>query len=367
LPIYTIFDTFTCIVNIDETVNPWQWEALALQLLRSVPGVHGVETQDSVSDGRRVDAIVRFSDRSTPVILEVKRHANAATARQLIDYAGHHDRDAAEYILVAGDSTTEARALLAEHGIGLIDGLGNAHVELPGLLVHMEQRRRTTARPTRPNLPRLTGKAGVVAQALLLQPERAWKVADVAGMAGVSAGLAHRVLTRLETENVMKAEGMGPRRNRRVVNPTALLDLWVEETTTERQHRVLAHVVARTPEARMRDLTNNLNARKTRYAVTGASAAVLLAPLVTAIPITEVWLSANVLATDALATAHAEHVAEGANVVFLQMKGDEPLAFAQRHQGIKTVNVFRLYADLRRDPRRGREQADNLRREVIGF
>jgi hypothetical protein len=31
------------------------------------------------------------------------------------------------------------------------------------------------------------------------------------------------------------------------------------------------------------------------------------------------------------------------------------------------VNRFRLYVDLLDDPRRGREQADNLRREVIGF
>jgi hypothetical protein len=31
------------------------------------------------------------------------------------------------------------------------------------------------------------------------------------------------------------------------------------------------------------------------------------------------------------------------------------------------ANPFRLFVDLRRDPRRGREQADHLREETIGF
>ena len=64
---------------------------------------------------------------------------------------------------------------------------------------------------------------------------------------------------------------------------------------------------------------------------------------------------------------HAEHVDEGQNVVFLQARDDAPLAFRDRVNDLWLANRFRLYADLRRDPRRGREQADNLRREVIGF
>jgi hypothetical protein len=60
-------------------------------------------------------------------------------------------------------------------------------------------------------------------------------------------------------------------------------------------------------------------------------------------------------------------VTDGQNVVFLQAKDDAPLAFREKRNGLWLANRFRLYADLRRDPRRGREQADNLRREVIGF
>ena len=46
---------------------------------------------------------------------------------------------------------------------------------------------------------------------------------------------------------------------------------------------------------------------------------------------------------------------------------DTPLAFREKAKGLWVANRFRLYGDLRSDPRRGREQADHLRQEVIGF
>ena len=58
---------------------------------------------------------------------------------------------------------------------------------------------------------------------------------------------------------------------------------------------------------------------------------------------------------------------DGHNVVFRRSDNDAGLAFRQQYGEMWIVNRFRLYVDLLDDPRRGREQADNLRREVIGF
>ena len=60
-------------------------------------------------------------------------------------------------------------------------------------------------------------------------------------------------------------------------------------------------------------------------------------------------------------------VTDGQNIVFLQAKDDTPLASREKKKGLWLADRFRLYTDLRRDPRRGREQAENLRRDVIGF
>ena len=82
-----------------------------------------------------------------------------ATAWHLVrQVAGRLDRPV---VLVAGELTADAQWILRQHGIGLLDSLGNAHVELPGLLVHVDGGQPAAyARPVR-----LSGKAGVVVQA----------------------------------------------------------------------------------------------------------------------------------------------------------------------------------------------------------
>jgi hypothetical protein len=93
----------------------------------------------------------------------------------------------------------------------------------------------------------------------------------------------------------------------------------------------------------------------------------LVAPFISAVPVAEVWVTADAIPARLPEAAGGEAVASGHNVVFLQAKDETPLAFRERVDGLWVASQFRLYADLRRDPRRGREQAAHLRQEVIGF
>jgi len=347
-------------VNKREIVNiRGPFEAEALRILRDLPGVTVVA--EPGEHDRRVDAILRFADRQTPVAVEFKQKANAATAWQLVHYAQLHPD--APLLLIAGETTTEAREILEQHGIAIIDGLGNAHIELPGLMFHLEGR----GRQQRPKGPtRLRGKAGMAAQALLLNPNRDWTVQGLAQEAGIAAGLAHRVLARLETEGLIAVEGTGPRRVRRVTDPTALLDLWAEEQL-DKPARVTGHLLAQTPQQLIERLGANLGRAGIEYALTGAAGASLVAPFVTAIPVVDVWVTATAAPEELHRAAAADPVTDGQNVVFLQAKEDTPLAFRVETNDVWVANRFRLYADLRRDPRRGREQAEHLRQEVIKF
>lgn len=236
------------------------------------------------------------------------------------------------------------------------------HVELPGLLIHqVGGRSRQQAQPAR-----LEGKAGVGAQALLVDSGRRWQVRELAEVAGLSLGLAHRVLARLEAEGVVVAEGSGRNRVRRVADPTALLDLWAEENSY-RPVRTRAYLLMQGHRRLIAELGAGLQRRNIDYAITGAAAASLVAAIITTVPVTEVWVTATAATGDLLEAAGAHPVADGHNVVFLQAKDDTPLAFREQAAGVWVACRFRLYADLRRDPRRGREQADHLRQEVIGF
>jgi hypothetical protein len=350
---------FTAVVKQRELVKlGGPFEAEALRILREIPGM--VVIAEPRGADRGVDAFLDYAGARTRVAVEIKQRANAATAWQLVHEAVN--RPDTPLLLVADETTAEARAILEEHGIAVVDGLGNVHIELPGLLFHLEGHRRL--RQSRP--ARLTGKAGLVAQALLLNADRDWRVQDLAEEAGISLGLAHRVLARLEAEGVITAEGKGRNRVRRVTNPTALLDLWAEETV-ERPTRTTGFLLAQTPRQLIKELAGNLGRGGLDYALTGAAAASLLAPLLTAVPVVDVWVTATAAPGELHNAARTEPVQDGQNVVFLQAKDDTPLAFRERVENLWVANRMRLYTDLRRDPRRGREQADHLREEVIGF
>jgi hypothetical protein len=310
--------------------------------------------------------VVRFAGSKTPVMIEARKRLNAPAARQIVALAEERDL---RVIAIAEETTADARRILVFHGIGIVDGLGNADLRLPGLLVHIEghPERKHLKMPTKAApKARLSGKTGVAAQALLLEPERGWKVHELATRADVSSGLAHRVLARLENEGLVRAEGSGPGKVRVLTDPGGLLDLLAEETA-DRSLRTPAFRLAQSPKALIRGVANALEAKDVDYALTGAGAASLAAPFVSAVPIVEVWVSAYFMVDHVLDEFGMEKADTGQNVELLQGNDDGPLMFRQRTRWAWVANPFRLYIDLLRDPRRGREQAEVLREEVIGF
>ncbi len=359
---FTISAIFIVVVKKDPLVKiEGRFTAEALRILRAIPGIDVDVIAKPAGLDRGVDALVRFAGTEEHVAIEFKTRANAATAWQLVNVARH--RPELPLVLIAAETTADARRILSEHDIAFIDGLGNVHIELPGLLFHVMG----TGRPTRTPAPsRLSGKAGLVAQALLLDPERAWRIKDLVEQTAVSSGLTHRVLARLEVEGIVSTKGAGPHRTRHVTDPAALLDLWTEENV-DQPVRTRGYLLAQTPRQLITGLGERLDGAGIDYALTGSAAASIVAPFVTTITVTEVWVAAATDPREFFERTPVTPVTEGHNVTFLQAGTDAPLAFRQRSGGLWIVNRFRLYADLRRDMRRGVEQADHLRREVIGF
>jgi hypothetical protein len=334
-----------------------------LRLLQEIPGV---TAESTALTKRHPDIVIHAGDITHVVEVKAQRLTNAAAARQIIENAQQLPKGT-HLLLIARTTTEEARRLLEEKGIGVIDTHGNIRVEFPGLFIWTQGWQPATRDDRKEPPVKLTGKAGVAAQALLREPQRQWQVHDLAKEADISAGLAHRVLARLERENLLEVEGAGPKRIRRVQNPTALLDLWAEEMADRGAKRLRAFRLARDARAQAEILSRVLTEAKIEHAVTGPAAALRLAPFITAIPITDIWVAETVSLNDVAKAANAEVVQEGHNVLIRQVAGDAPLAFRTKVDDVWTVDRFRLFYDLRQDPRRGREQADRLREEIIGF
>jgi hypothetical protein len=332
----------------------------ALELVRRTPGL-----EDAVAEA----GLLLLTENGPAVRAEFRQRVRTPEAWSAI----RGEDELAErspsppLLLVAEDSTAEARRLLDAHGIGIVDARGRAQMRFPGLVVHVERRGGGGKLGAGVSERRLAGRAAVAAQALLLDPEREWTVAGLARGAEVSTTLAHYVLARLEKEGIVQGRGSGPRKVRVLSNPSALLDLWAEEAHDRGVRGLSCYRLATAPRALTEDVSRALADADIGHAVTGAAAADLLAPFLSAVPVVSLWVGARHQLGEVAALLDAEPVQRGANLVLAQARDDSPLAFTEQRSGVWLANRFRVYVDLRSDPQRGAEQADHLRREAIGF
>lgn len=342
--------------------------AWAVTLLRALPGAPMV---GDALPGSADDGSLRFPDAGLVLRVEQKAHVDPVIAHSI---EARTEGRSEPLLVVARTTTSVAREILESHGIGYVDATGNAAIELPGLHVRTGSLARSGSftasavivpAKNQPVSPRLAGKAGLIAQALILEPERAWTLDAMAERAGVSTALAHRVFTRLERVTVLAAEGRGPRKTRRVASPGALLDLWAEEAVELKERRTAAYALLRGDGTR--ELSSRLAKHDLAHAVTGVAAAVRRVAFLTSVLVTEVRVTAARTPAEVAAAADARLVEDGANLVFVQGADDVELRFRREVEGVWLAAETRVYLDALRDPRRGAEQAREYRSQVFGF
>ena len=154
----------------------------------------GVEVVVREAKARGRDALVRFAGRVEPVDVEVRQYLNAAGAWQLVR------REPKAAVTISSSSPMRSPRMHGRSSSATGSASSTAPAtpiwNFPGSL--STSRRRRPLEALLPRAGRLSGNAGVVAQALLLERDHTWRVRDLAERAGVSDGLAHRVLARLE-------------------------------------------------------------------------------------------------------------------------------------------------------------------------
>jgi hypothetical protein len=342
--------------------------AWAITLLRALPGAPEI---GEALPGFPDDGSLRLPDAGLVLRVEQKAHVDPVIAHSIAD---RNSGRSEPLLVVARTTTSVAREILEAHGIAYVDGTGNAAIDLPGLHVRTGSLVRSGSFPAgamiappadAPVSPRLSGKAGLIAQALILEPDRAWTLDAMAERAGVSTALAHRVFSRLERETVLAADGRGPRKTRRVASPAALLDLWAEEAVEPKVRRTTAYALLRGDGTR--ELSLRLGKHDLGHAVTGVAAAARRVAFLTSVLVTEIRVEAARMPDDVAAAAGARLVEEGANLVLVQGSDDAELRFRREVDGVWLAAETRVYLDALRDPRRGAEQAREYRSQVFGF
>ena len=260
-----------------------------------------------------------------------------------------------------------SRDWLQQQGVAYLDVQGNLFLVGEGMYILRD----AVPHAVRASVPAETnifrGRATQVLAALLHTPARSWHVTDLAHESKVAGGTALRVCETLEKLLLMERQGRGPQSLRRLSVPGKLLDAWAEK------HRLNALSIHRyyrwTPE--LDKLAEIIGAaaeeQGSSYAVTLGMGAARRAPFLTRAEPLALWLPECVKIERLAASCRLQPADEGANVLLLGARDEAPFLYRQQVDGLWVANDIQLYLDLLASPGRGREQAEHLRREKIGF
>jgi len=328
----------------------------AREILAALPGL-------TVLAGQAANTL-RADGRSWPlaVLSGGLRPFAHATVPMLKAFAG----DKLPFV-VADRLPEHVRKELESAGCAYADGTGAAHVKVPGLYLHIE------GRPSRRHRRELTPPGlGVVAvraiQSLLTDPARTWSVPDLAQAAGCSAGEAHRVLTRLQAEDLLAAAGRARSLRRTVANPGALLD-WLSTVPSARRIRERRYAFLYTPDQSA--LPTYISAaavqHKLVFAFTGVAAAHIYgAAVTTTIPVTMLRIAPDVSLDEACIQLRAEPVDTGPNLVLVRDLGEVGVHGRQFNGPAPLAPPARVWLDMLDEPR-GEDAAALFREAVIGW
>jgi hypothetical protein len=263
-------------------------------------------------------------------------------------------------VAVSGYISPQSATFLRRNGMGYLDLSGNCYLAFENVLI--EKAGKPNLRPsTRPLKSLFAPRATRVVRVLLVEPQRAWRLEELAKAAEVSLGHAHNVIKRIEELAWVERDD---RQRIRLAKPADLLDGW-RDTYSYQQNRVETYYSPeRITRKMMAEIARLTQAEGRRYAFTLHTGASLVAPHIR-VPAVHCYLEGE---PDAIARSLGIRPGEGEGNVHFLTPYDLGVFYAPLAKGgLSVVCLPQLYVDLYHHERRGREQAEYLRREAMGY
>ncbi len=354
------------------SVNNLETEAVnaVRTLLDQVPSlvVSSVRNDRRLGSDHIIDGWIEFEhgDDTYALIIEVKSNGAPLFVRsavyQLKGYLAHaHQYSQGDPdrrmipMLVSSYLSPESRSICSDHDIAYLDLFGNAHLAFSNVYIDREVADRPKSE-TRALRSIFTPKAAAILRALLRDPNRVWRVTDLAVAANVSLGHASNVRKALLEREWIKKRDNGIN----LVQPDALLRTWRENYRQLTDHRISRYTLFH-GEQLIKQLSGKLNPepQHPRAILASNSAAQWFAPFSRG--------GTHSLYTDEPGahmleeTLELTHAAKGANVI-LYIPKDESLFedAVQPVPGVFCTSPIITYLDLWKGNDRDREAANHL-------
>lgn len=337
-------------------------------LLEEVPAIKVRDV--SIAPGgpdRGIDILARInvSGQRYSIVCEVKSSGQPRHVRtgllQLRNYVAHHAPGSLP-VFIAPYLSAEARALCRDEKVGFLDLEGNARLVFDGVFIE----RLVPSKPAaalRELKSLFKPKSARILRVLLRNPDRAWRVAELAGTAQVSLGHVSNVRSALiDNEWAKLSEGGFV-----LSKPDDLLDAWREayESPAEWREGFYTTLHGRSfDEAARHALGRKSGSGQIAFA--SFSAAQWLAPygrIATHYFYVESDAIDRLKRDLKLASAQ-----KGENVVVMVPKDSGLfLDIVEAAPGAVCTSPVQTYLDLAQAGERGREAADHLRREKLSW
>ena len=251
--------------------------------------------------------------------------------------------------------------LCRSQGVSYLDEAGNCQLSAPGFFLQVEGRKPVRA-AKQAEVDPFAIKSSRIARVLLGSPQRGWQVQELADEAQVSLGLVAKV------KRAILEQAFVEERDRRLHlrDPQGLLEAWATAYESSGE-RVAVYVMQKAGEAERR-IARWCAEKAVRLALTDLAGAWRLAPTVRYHQST-VYLEskddANVV-NNLVQHLGAKRVDSGANLVLLVPKDPFVLYQSRKIDDIDVASPVQLYLDLRKQPGRGEEAAQEiLKREIM--
>ena len=347
--------------------------------IRELPdaSVHLRETEAQRNDCE-CDAVltIEVAGKPTTLLIEAKKSIFPRDVREAIWRIRHYvstfprSAGASQPVpIIAATSISEgAKELLRLERIGYFKEGGSLF--LPGgdgPYVFLDRPRSKAA--SRTNRALFSGKRSQVVHALLKKPNQWLGVKGLAQEALVSSATASQVLTELDKFDWLSSQGSGPHKERKLVEPRALLDAWAKQQSASLAKPSIRRFYVpsvKTDEllVRIDEVCSTLNSA---YAITGEWAAQLYSPFISNISQVHCRLPANQPISEFATQMNAREVREGSNLGIVETKSQGDFLFRERERNVWLASPILVYLNLLQSDGRAKEMAEHLRLEGIRF
>jgi hypothetical protein len=349
-------------------VDPSDLEQLAAERLGTAlegvpflrPGKPSTQ-QSSNSSAPDLTLPIEVRGQSWTLVCEVKNSGQPRFVREgafrlrkyLQALSSHH----AYGVFVAPYLSEESAAILREESLGYLDFAGNCFLSFDGVFVersgspHTPERRRELREIFAP-------KASRVLRVLFDDPDRSWRVTELAERAAVSLGQVSNVRRALLDREWATTDSQGLKLRK----PGTALDAWrlayAPKMGDEQEYYTLLHGNALSSAIKKSFASLPQGAR---LLLASFSAAQWLAPFAR---VAGTYFYANESGAAALSEyLSLERAARGTNLSVAMPKDDAVfIDSCEPAPGLRCTGLLQTYLDLSRAGDRGREAADHLRK-----